>query len=60
MAEKLPERFGVLPDAVRGGDHKDRVIEYVHDALGLRRKIHMPGGVNQRYRRPGKGEDRLL
>ena len=60
MAEKPPESLRVLPDAVRRGDYKDRVVEHVHDALGLRRKIHMPRGVNQCYRRPGKGENRLL
>ena len=60
MAEKLPERFGVLPDAVRRGDYKDRVVEHVHDALGLRRKINMAGGVNQCHGHVRKRENRLL
>ena len=60
VGQKAPECFRVALDAVRAADYQHRIIERLKRALHLRRKIDVPGGIEQVIFRRVRAQHRLL
>ena len=58
--QQLPQSQGVALQALAAADHQNGAIQHLKGALGLGGKIHVAGGVQQRYRKAGHLQQGLL
>ena len=60
LLQKLPERCGMPLHPVGAADHKQRVIQHLKRPFHLRRKVHMPRGIQKRQLQLPPGKPCLL